>query len=53
MQRAGTGSVVAAHVAGALTRTLIEEALTSLDREQCEILVALHYCRVPVNALAL
>jgi RNA polymerase sigma-70 factor, ECF subfamily len=49
----GTGSEAAGQVEGALKRALIEEALTRLDREQREVLVALHYRRVPVSELAM
>ncbi|MBT2550419.1 RNA polymerase sigma factor [Arthrobacter sp. ISL-65] len=42
----------AGQVEGAFKRALIEEALTRLDREQREVLVALHYCRFPVSEVA-
>ncbi|MDQ1058379.1 DNA-directed RNA polymerase specialized sigma24 family protein [Arthrobacter globiformis] len=35
-----------------MKRDLIEEALTRLDREQREVLVALHYRKIPVSELA-
>jgi DNA-directed RNA polymerase specialized sigma24 family protein len=49
----GTDSEAVRQVEGALKRALIEEALRSLDREQRDVLVALHYRRVPVSELAM
>jgi hypothetical protein len=50
----GTGSEAAGQVEGSLKqRALIEEALTRLDREQREVLVALHYRKIPVSELAM
>jgi RNA polymerase sigma-70 factor (ECF subfamily) len=50
----GTGSEAAGQVEGSLKqRALIEETLTRLDREQREVLVALHYRKVPVRELAM
>jgi hypothetical protein len=48
----GTGSEAAGPVEGALKRARIEEALRRLDQEQREVLVALHYLKVPVSELA-
>ena len=53
VQGEGAGSAAAGQVEGTLSRALIEEALTKLDTEHREVLVALHYRRVSVNDLAM
>lgn len=52
VKRESSGSAAAGQVEGTLNRALIEEALTRLDTEHREVLVALYYRRVPVNDLA-